>query len=429
MQIVSNITLLISAVSVMIISILLFVMSGSGTAESVPYIFLGVIIVTGFSVAVLVILLALHVFGPIRKIANIAQQMAEGKIASETYRGPISPGKIRKSDELTRLALAFESMRRRLVYLEGELSKSKQEKTTVLEEVSGRLVDQERALLRSNAMLAGQDNELKKINEGLSAKNRELSDAYKRLQKMDELKSDFLMIAAHELRTPIQPIIGFVELAEKGEISPKEAFKVIGSEARRLAALSTDLLDAGRIENGTFSYNMKPLSIVQLINEATASSSKFATQDGVVTIHTELDRDLKISGDKNRLIQALENIINNSIKYAEGGKIVIQTRNNYDNGLVEIKVSDGGPGIPPDILPIVFDKFVTKTEANKRGAGLGLFITKTIIEAHGGTIAAANNSSGPGSGATFTISLPIAGSDNPGTNPLQKQRMLRDQVS
>ncbi|HKX80844.1 MAG TPA: HAMP domain-containing sensor histidine kinase [Nitrososphaera sp.] len=332
--------------------------------------------------------------------------MAKGNLDQEIYRGRIQ-GRSLKGDELSQLVVAFESIRRRLVYLNDNLNKVSREKTVEVQRTLDQLAEKENALQRANAILTGRSEELKSTNEGLKARNRELSDAYDRLEKLDSMKGDFLMIAAHELRTPIQPIIGFVELAERGSISFEQAFKVISTEARRLASLSADVLDVSRIESGTLTYEMTPISLKQIADGLSTSSSKFATQDGIVTIKTQFDSDVKVLGDRKRLIQALENIVNNAVKFAKNGTIQIQTVNDFANNVVTITITDDGPGIPADILPVLFNKFVTRTEANQRGSGLGLFITKSIIEAHRGKIIAENNTSSEAKGARFTISLPI----------------------
>jgi signal transduction histidine kinase len=243
------------------------------------------------------------------------------------------------------------------------------------------------------------------VNEELSSKNEELSETNAKLEKLDKTKTDFILIAAHELRTPIQPIMGSVKLAEKGLISNEQAWKTIVTEAKRLSTVATYILDVGKIESGNISYDMKPLSVAQLVERISSSSTKFATQDGVISIKMELDEDVRIMGDNERLVQAFANIIDNAAKFAKNGTITIKTVNNYDKGLAEVKIMDDGPGIPEEILPVLFNKFVTKTRENERGTGLGLFITKAIIEAHSGKISAENNAGGKG--ATFTVSFQI----------------------
>jgi signal transduction histidine kinase len=191
-------------------------------------------------------------------------------------------------------------------------------------------------------------------------------------------------------------------------LSTDEAWKAIVSESKRLSNIADYILDVGKIESGTFTYDMRPVNVKKLIESVTSSASKLASEDGLITISAQHEnQDVMIFGDKERLIQALSNIINNAVKFAKNGTITIATKPSHDKGMVEISITDDGPGIPQEILPVLFSKFVTKTQENERGTGLGLFITKTIIEAHNGTIRAENNSTHGGKGASFTISLPV----------------------
>ena len=350
-------------------------------------------------------LLALFILLPLRKINKGAEQIARGNFGTQVYEGKITKGKFKSSDELARLVMAFEVMRKKVVEVDDTLGKQIKIKTFDLQRVNDELMEKEKVLQRANAQLSSQSEDLQKVNEELSSKNEELSDTNAKLQKLDKMKTDFILIAAHELRTPIQPIMGSVKLAEKGLISNEQAWKTIATEAKRLSTVATYILDVGKIESGNISYDMKPLSVLKLVERISSSSTKFATQDGVISIKMDLDDDVSIVGDKERLTQAFANIIDNAAKFARDGTITIQTVNDHDKGLVEIKIADDGPGIPQEILPVLFNKFVTKTKENERGTGLGLFITKAIIEAHKGKIKAANNAASKG--ATFTISFPI----------------------
>jgi signal transduction histidine kinase len=349
--------------------------------------------------------LAIIVLLPLRRIGREAEQIARGNYNTQVYDGKLTKGRFKSADELSRLVMAFEVMRRKVVEVDSTLGKQIEIKTFDLQQVNDELVEKEKALQRTNAKLTSQSEDLQKMNEELSSKNEELSDANEKLQRLDKMKTDFILIAAHELRTPIQPIMGSVKLAEKGLITNEQAWKTIVTEAKRLSTVATYILDVGKIESGNISYDMKPLSVSQLIERISSSSTKFATQDGVISIRMDLDEDAEIVGDRERLVQAFANIIDNAAKFAKNGTITIQTENDYDKGLVEIKIIDDGPGIPTEILPVLFNKFVTKTKENERGTGLGLFITKAIVEAHSGRISAANNAGGKG--ATFTVSFPI----------------------
>jgi signal transduction histidine kinase len=363
-----------------------------------------VITIVAAAMGALGVLLALTVLLPLRKIGKDAEQIARGNYNTQVYSGKLTKGKFKNSDELAQLLIAFEVMRRKVVEVDADLGKQMQIKAFDLQRVNDELVEKEKVLQRTNAQLSSQSEDLQRVNEELSSKNVELSETNAKLQTLDKMKTDFILIAAHELRTPIQPIMGSVKLAEKGLITNEQAWKTIVAEAKRLSTVATYILDVGKIESGNVSYNMKPLSIAQLVERISSTSTKFATQDGVISIKMELDEDVKIMGDRERLVQAFANIIDNAAKFANNGTITIKTIN-HDEGTVEIKITDDGPGIPDEILPVLFNKFVTKTEENERGTGLGLFITKSIVEAHSGKISAGNNAGSRG--ATFTVSFPI----------------------
>jgi signal transduction histidine kinase len=364
-----------------------------------------VMIIVGAGVAPLGLVLAVFVMLPLRKIGQNSEQIAKGNFGVQVYAGKLTKGKFKSSDELGRLLMAFEVMRRRVAEVDADLNKQIMMKTFELQRINDELVEKEKVLQRANAKLTGQSGDLKKINEELSARNEQLSEANEKMQRLDKMKTDFILIAAHELRTPIQPIMGSVKLAEKGLITNEHAWKTIVTEAKRLSTVATYILDVGKIESGNITYDIKPLSLAQLAERIASSSTKFATKDGVISIKMDLDEDVKIMGDKERLLQAFANIIDNAAKFAKNGTITIRTVNNYDKGVVEVKIEDDGPGIPEEVLPILFNKFVTKTKENERGTGLGLFISKSIIEAHSGKISAENKANGRG--ATFTVSLPI----------------------
>lgn len=362
------------------------------------------IMIIAAAMGVLAALLAVAIILPLKKIIKDVEQIARGNYNTRVYDGKLTKGKFKSSDELTQMLMAFEVMRKKVVEVDADLGKQIQIKTYDLQRVNDELVEKEKVLQRANAKLQSQSEDLQKVNDELSAKNEELLDVNAKLQKLDKMKTDFILVAAHELRSPIQPIMGSVKLAEKGLISNEQAWKTIVTEAKRLSTVATYILDVGKIESGNISYDMKPVSVAQLVERVSSSSTKFATQDGVISIKMDLDEDVAIMGDRERLVQAFANIIDNAAKFAKNGTITIQTVNN-GNGMAEIKISDEGPGIPEEILPVLFNKFVTKTKENERGTGLGLFITKAIVEAHGGKISAENNAGGKG--ATFTVSFPI----------------------
>jgi two-component system sensor histidine kinase VicK len=246
------------------------------------------------------------------------------------------------------------------------------------------------------------------------------TELYEQLKEHERMEKEFIDIAAHELRTPLQPILSYNALALKNLIDKDEAMTVIDKQARRLQKLASDLLAASRIESGNLTYKMEKIKINDIILDIINSGATTTTttvklpyhldkKEQELSIKTQLDRannNIEIDADKDRITQALSNIIDNAIKFTNKGIIKIETHVHLDNNQIEIQISDTGSGIPKDILPKLFSKFVTRSveKGSQHGTGLGLFITKAIITAHNGQITAFNNDRG---GATFTIVLPI----------------------
>jgi signal transduction histidine kinase len=229
------------------------------------------------------------------------------------------------------------------------------------------------------------------------------------LKDRDRLKDEFINIAAHELRSPLQPIISYNELALKGLMDKDEALRIIDIESQRFIQLANDILDVTRIEGGALTYQMRRIKVVDIIDRivrSTKISSNLSKDVSLELVKDEKSDSLEIYGDENRLGQVFMNIIGNAVKFTRKGRIRIEmlVHNEADN--IEIKVNDTGGGIPDDIMPKLFGKFVTKSVqgGTEHGTGLGLFISKAIIKAHRGEIYANNNSEG---GATFTVILPI----------------------
>lgn len=269
------------------------------------------------------------------------------------------------------------------------------------------LYDDDGYLVGSNTVIADL-TEINKAQKQLERANEEIKKAY-------EFKEDFIRIAAHELRTPIQPILSCAELAINGKMNQEEAWAIVIHEARRLKHLANNILDASRMESGNLSYDFKKARINEVItevmNSANVSEAHQGRPDGckAVTIEAKLSDELELLLDRSRMIEALSNIVNNAMKFTRDGQVTIETCIIAHKKLFEIKISDTGIGIASEILPRMFEKFVTKSSGigslKEHGTGLGLFITKSIIQAHGGDVFAFNNEHG--SGATFIIRLPM----------------------
>jgi signal transduction histidine kinase len=226
------------------------------------------------------------------------------------------------------------------------------------------------------------------------------------LRNTDSLQKDFINIAAHELRTPIQPILGLSEIMYSKTKDPAErrSLEVIVRNAKRLRRLTENILDLNRIESRRLRLEKEDFSMRRLLTSMTDDYQKSLQNKGINTNLVFSDGfgtdELIVNADLNRVTQVISNLINNSLKYAENGRIEVNARK--QNGEVIVTVSDNGIGIDQAILPTLFTKFTTRSVDG--GTGLGLYISKSIIEAHNGRIWGDNNLDGKG--ATFSFSLP-----------------------
>jgi signal transduction histidine kinase len=234
-------------------------------------------------------------------------------------------------------------------------------------------------------------------------------NAAEELRRLSALRADFVSLVSHELRTPMASVIACATTlrARWRELSAeqRESFlALIEQETGRLSTLVGDVLDTSRIEAGTFSYVFGDVDVGDLVREA-ASMVSLGTDE--VTVTASVVEPLPaVRGDRDRLRQLLLNLLSNAAKYTVSGDEIEVRAAAAENGAVVVSVEDHGPGIPPDQQRLVFEKFgrVNSGGRSKPGAGLGLFIARSIAEAHGGTL---DVRSDPGSGATFTIRLPI----------------------
>ena len=232
----------------------------------------------------------------------------------------------------------------------------------------------------------------------------EIKKSYEKIQRHDKMQKEFIDIAAHELRTPLQPIIGITTIL-KDEIQSKrhkELLDVVFRNTERLKKLSEEILDVTRIESDSFNLNKEHFRIKEKIlhildnykNNSETKNIKFE-----YTFSVDIDDDFIIYADKTRISQVISNLICNSLKFISKEKgeegiisLSIEKRKNdsdVNNGMVVISIKDNGKGIDWEILPRLFTKFASKSF---QGTGLGLYISKNIIKAHGGTIWAENNS-------------------------------------
>jgi signal transduction histidine kinase len=252
--------------------------------------------------------------------------------------------------------------------------------------------------------------EVEKRTEQMQIANKQLLGANEQLELHDRMQQDFINIAAHELRTPIQPILGLSQIlrTKLKDSMFIDSLDIIVRNAIRLRRLTEDILDVQKIESHTLQLNIESLDLNALISDLVTDYRKQLLNEKKegIRLLTEFNysKPIVLYADRYRLVRVVDNLLNNSVKFTKEGTIVTSVKEGMDQQRHEIIVSvkDTGRGIDPDILPKLFSKFITKSH---RGTGLGLYICKAIIEAHDGKIWAENNI--VGRGATFSFSLPF----------------------
>jgi signal transduction histidine kinase len=218
-------------------------------------------------------------------------------------------------------------------------------------------------------------------------------------------RAEFVAQVAHDVRTPLAAVIGSVQtLRQRGEqLSPEQRdalLAVIASEADRVARFVDDLFDAARIDADGFTYSFEDVDVAALVAEAVAAGG--AGRD--VAIERLLDDGLPaVRGDRARLRQVLGNLLENAIAYAPGSPVEVAA--SLDDGQVTISITDHGAGIPLSEQELIFEQFGRGSGVGQPGTGLGLYISRAIAEAHGGTLEVIST---PGEGATFSLRLPQA---------------------
>jgi signal transduction histidine kinase len=294
--------------------------------------------------------------------------------------------------------------------------------------IIGALVALALSIIRWNRSLK---REVEHKTSELAESNQALSRAVKSLEEKDETQKQFINTAAHELRTPIQPLLGMADILEtqfndgdgkdKIEVTKPELDMIIRN-AKRLERLSSDILEVARIESHSLSFNMKKFDLVDVIKETIKNTQNFLRNrediddkmkkniQVIFDQESELqDGKIIIEGDRGRLTEVIDNLLANAIKFVESDGIIairVAIKGSNDNGegndYTLVSVKDTGIGIDNEIMSRLFTKFVTKSD---QGTGLGLFISRNIVEGHGGKIWAENNRDGKG--ATFSFTLPI----------------------
>jgi len=231
-----------------------------------------------------------------------------------------------------------------------------------------------------------------------------MSEMVKSLQKQLMQQHEFLNVAAHELRTPILPILANAELLRDKITTGSRELDTIFRNAVRLQQLSENILSATKIDSNSLTINKEEFDLNTLISQMIEDEEHTIERRNLRIVFVPQTTKLPVLADESRMGQVVVNLLDNAIKFTKEGQILV-TSERVGKEIV-VRVHDDGPGIDPQLFPVLFSKFASRSPS---GTGLGLFICKKIIEAHGGTIHARNSSFPGKSGAVFTFTLPALG--------------------
>ncbi|MGH9978338.1 MAG: HAMP domain-containing sensor histidine kinase, partial [Nitrososphaeraceae archaeon] len=262
---------------------------------------------------------------------------------------------------------------------------------------------------------------LESMRKTILARTEEVLRANEELKLKDKLKDEFINVAAHELRTPIQPILGLCEvlrskLRKGGTRGPRseeeeQLLDIIVKNAKRLRGIAQEILNVTRIESKGFDLNLESFDLVALLSYiATDTREQISKLERNISMKFEFEgkpewgiNTIFVSADKDKIAQVISNLIGNAVKFTDEGSILVKVSINRGSSEAIICIKDTGQGIDPSIVPHLFTKFSSKSF---EGIGLGLYIAKNIVQAHGGRIWTENNPDGIG--AAFFFTLPIS---------------------
>lgn len=258
---------------------------------------------------------------------------------------------------------------------------------------------------------SSEDKNLDRLVEDLNQSNQQLLQTIEKLKTENTKLQLFINIAAHELRTPIMPIVGYSEMLQE-DIGDRKEIRGIIYNAKRLDQLAGNILEGAKIENQSLQLNKEQFNLKDILTDIIDDYNNLLTIKESKDVKLRYEpKDILIVADKVRVGRVISNLLNNAIKFTSRGEItisVIKLKHNNNNnnddddgsGEIQVNIKDTGTGLSPAILPKLFSKFVS---TDSGGTGLGLFVSRNIVEAHGGKIQAQNNDDGIGAMFSFTI--------------------------
>ena len=280
------------------------------------------------------------------------------------------------------------------------------------------LARQNRDFVRILGELEEKREELERLNGQLTASNAELNEANTRLRELAEMREEFLALTTHDLRSPltvISGVISFFTSGRLGELSPeqKNMVQMMERNTQNLIELVNDLRDAAKLESGTLQLELVDLDLRVLAGEICESFGQLAREKGLTLLLEDVPPNVPdfVRADRAKLRRVIVNLLSNALKFTpKGGRVSVRVEAARDD-LLRIAVADTGVGIAKDDLPFLFDKYEQarhRATRGEKGTGLGLYITRQLVELHGGKIGVESE---VGKGSTFFFTLPVAGNN------------------
>lgn len=372
----------------------------AGTASGILFVLVGFMLSRRFTRRIL-------------ELLSATQKISAGKFVTVS---------IKSKDELHELAEAFSRMSRNLEYSRSELenyaknlAKIVSEKTKMLERKKAALEKSEKAAYNMmedlNDANKGLEDEKRSIENKVRERTIELQKAYDELKVLDRQKEEFISMISHELKTPLFPIIGYVNMVldgKMGAINPlqKEKFAIVAKSAANLNRLVEDMLDMSKLELKKLKLDMQKENIAEIAKEAVEGLS-FMAKNKNLSIEIEAGHKVEAECDRKRIMQVIDNFITNAIKFTKaGGHITLKVWKDGSNALISVK--DNGIGMSADGQKQLFNRFYQVKKGLQReyggGTGLGLAISRGIVELHKGKIFV---ESAPNRGSVFRLSIPV----------------------
>ncbi len=359
---------------------------------------------SGVATLLLIFFISLWVTRPLTKLTKAIENMNKGE--NMKLGGKV---KIHSNDEIGKLASAFNCM---MDDLKKSRTKIEKYSKKLEEKVSTRTTELEKRIQGMNDARVATLNIMEDIgdaNKKLEDRQKEIEKANKELKKLDKLKSEFMNIGAHELKTPLIPIVGYLDMmkgAKNLEESQNNQIDICLRNAKRLQHLVNDILDMSKLEAGSMKFEMKKMNILAMLKNSVVDMQEDANKQGIKLVDKTPNSLPDIIGDEYRLQEVTANLVNNAIKYNRpNGSITVSA--DHKGNKITVRVQDTGIGISKSDIKKMFTKFFQADTSAKRkygGTGLGLAICKSIIKEHGGDIWV---ESVLGKGSTFIFTLPI----------------------